>query len=47
MAGIILWRKKILGKDRKQKEWNNSLEENLLGRDIKQKGWNNSCWGKR
>jgi hypothetical protein len=47
MAGIILWRKKILGKDRKQKEGNNSLEENLLGRDIKQKAWNNSCWGKR
>jgi hypothetical protein len=31
-----------LERDRKQKGWNNSLEEQILGRDRKQKGWNNS-----
>jgi hypothetical protein len=29
-AGIILWRKKILGRERQQKGWNNSLG----GKDI-------------
>ncbi len=31
-AGIILWRKKILGRDRKQKGWNNFLEEKDIGK---------------
>ncbi len=46
-AGIIFWRKKILGRDRKPKSWHNSLYEKILERDRKQKDWNNSWRGKR